>query len=118
MFSDSQYICQCCEKGVLTDEDYSRVAEELNVEKCVLVAIARKETGAQGAFDSRCRPTVLFERHIFRRETGGRYNESHPHLSGPYGNHGRYSEQWPKLNEAISLDESAGIKSASWGLYP
>lgn len=68
------------------------------------------------------RPQILFERHIFRRETQGRFNDAAPHLSGPQGGYGGLGTQYAKLEEAIALCEANGLgaepalRSASWGL--
>ena len=68
------------------------------------------------------RPQILFERHIFRRETQGRFNPSAPHLSGPQGSYGSLSTQYAKLEEALGLCTANGLgvepalRSASWGL--
>ncbi|RJG10624.1 DUF3380 domain-containing protein [Pseudomonas cavernicola] len=68
------------------------------------------------------RPQILFERHKFRDATQGRFNTSHPDISGPQGGYGSLSTQYPKLDKAIALSEEAGLgtepalRSASWGL--
>ena len=68
------------------------------------------------------RPQILFERHIFRRETGGRFDKIAPHLSGPQGGYGGLATQYGKLEEAVSLCEDAGLspepalRATSWGL--
>lgn len=68
------------------------------------------------------RPQILFERHIFRRETGGRFDKIAPHLSGPQGGYGGLATQYTKLEEALSLSEKAGLgaepalRATSWGL--
>lgn len=68
------------------------------------------------------RPQILFERHVFRRETKGRFDRSAPHLSGPAGGYGGLATQYTKLEEALALSEAAGLgcepalRSVSWGL--
>jgi hypothetical protein len=68
------------------------------------------------------RPQILFERHIFRRETGGRFDKIAPHLSGPQGGYGGLATQYGKLEEAVRLCENAGLspepalRATSWGL--
>jgi len=68
------------------------------------------------------RPQILYERHIFRRETKGRFDRSAPHLSGPSGGYGGLATQYAKLEEALALCEAAGLgrepalRAASWGL--
>jgi hypothetical protein len=64
------------------------------------------------------RPQILFERHIFHRLTGGRFDNVDPDVSnaraGGYGAGG--SHQYDRLKRAMALDESAAIQSASWGM--
>jgi len=68
------------------------------------------------------RPQILYERHIFRRETQGRFDRTAPHLSGPAGGYGGLATQYGKLEEALALCEAAGLgrepalRSVSWGL--
>lgn len=68
------------------------------------------------------RPQILYERHILRRETKGRFDLVAPHLSGPAGGYGGLATQYTKLEEALALCISAGLgrepalRAASWGL--
>lgn len=68
------------------------------------------------------RPQILFERHVFRKFTDGRFDASAPDISGPAGNYGLLSEQYNKLEKALALCASAklgiepALKSASWGM--
>ncbi len=68
------------------------------------------------------RPQILFERHIFRKYTGGRFDGVAPDISGPAGNYGALSEQYGKLEKALALCAKAklgsepALKSASWGM--
>ena len=94
-------------------------------EAAVLWSVFEVETSGvtQGyGFRADRRPQILFERHIFRRETGGRFNAVAPELSGPQGGYGLLSTQYDKLERAIALAEQAGLgaepalRSCSWGL--
>jgi hypothetical protein len=69
------------------------------------------------------RPKILFERHIFHRETGGRFAAQAPDLSASGG--GGYiggAAEYDRLGRAIALCKAAGVttlaalRSASWGL--
>lgn len=64
------------------------------------------------------RPKILFERHIFAALTQHRYDQTHPDISQPtaggYGEGG--ANQYNRLAEALNLDETAALQSASWGL--
>ncbi|MCB1043622.1 MAG: DUF3380 domain-containing protein [Acidobacteria bacterium] len=68
------------------------------------------------------RPHILFERHKFKKFTDGRFNQSHPALSGRPGGYGSLNDQYPKLEAALDLcvDHGLGLepalKSASWGI--
>lgn len=100
----------------LTDADYERAAQLLNVEVAIVRAVHEVESAGKG-FLADGRPKILFERHIFFRETDGRFAVTHPDIcnkrSGGYlGN----EREWPRLERAIALDREAGLKSASWGL--
>ena len=55
------------------------------------------------------RPQILYERHILRRETKGRFDLVAPHLSGPAGGYGGLATQYTKLEEALALCISAGL---------
>src|ERR1700723_2450270 len=74
-------------------------------------------TSGVGSLQDR-RPKILFERHIFSRLTAGQYDAHDPDISQPtpggYGPSGTH--QYDRLNAAIQLDETAALKSASWGL--
>jgi hypothetical protein len=68
------------------------------------------------------RPQILFERHIFRKYTNGRFDSEAPDISGPAGGYGSLSEQYNKLEKALALCASSklgvepALKSASWGM--
>ena len=62
---------------------------------------------------------ILFERHVFRRETGGgKFDAIAPDLSnatpGGYGTRG--DNQYRRLQRAIALDRRAALRSTSWGI--
>ena len=68
------------------------------------------------------RPQILFERHIFRKYTHGRFDAGAPEISGPAGGYGSLSEQYPKLEKALLLCARArlgaepALQSVSWGM--
>jgi hypothetical protein len=64
------------------------------------------------------RPKMLFERHIFSRETGGRFDRAHPDISNPSpGGYQRGGpDQYARLDRAMALDAQAALRSASWGV--
>lgn len=100
----------------LTLADYRRAATALNCETAAIQAVAEVET-RRAPHDEQGRPTILYERHKFRLFTNGAYNATHPDLSGPQGNYGRFSAQYSKLKRAAVLNEEAALKSCSWGAF-
>lgn len=82
-----------------------------------LWSVIAVETSGCGYLDDR-RPKILFERHIFSRLTGGRFDAQDPDVSQPspggYGPGGAH--QYERLAAAMLLDQDAALKSASWGL--
>jgi hypothetical protein len=109
-------VCYNVNTAALKDSDYSKVATLLNCEVEAIKAVAIVET-KRGAWDNMGRPTILFERHYFRNLTSKKYNKTHPDISGSPGGYGRFSAQYPKLNRAAVLDQSAALQSASWGKF-
>ena len=59
---------------------------------------------------------------MFRKYTNGRFDGAAPDVSGPAGGYGLLSEQYTKLEKALSLCAKAklgsepALKSASWGM--
>ena len=105
-------------QGALSEEDYVDAARALNCETAAIKAVVETEVKIRGAFDSEGRPTILFERHFFSRLSGGRFDKSDPEISNPTpGGYGRFSEQYPKLEQAMKLDRDAALRSASWGAF-
>lgn len=74
--------------------------------------------GAGGFLDGPHLPKILFEAHIFDRQTSGRFRASHPNLSSArwdrklyVGGQGEYVRLW----RAMQLDRRAALMSASVG---
>jgi hypothetical protein len=101
------------------------------------------ESGGAG-FDKKCRPFILYERHVFSRNTNPRhkFDESHPGLSAKatytyekvnkiktvdelsvdqYPNAGgkelNNELSYQRLVRAYSLDKDAALKACSWGKF-
>jgi hypothetical protein len=90
-------------------------ASGLGVNEPEVWTVLAVETSGCGFLPDR-RPPILYERHIFSRLTGGRYDDGDigspaPGGYGPSGPH-----QYDRLAQAISLDRQAALRSASWGL--
>lgn len=99
--------------------EYRRIADLINADPAVIEAIAVVETAGRTGFLADGRPRILYEPHVFGRNSGHQFTESHPHLSRRgWDRHYRYGtlvEQWDKLNEAMVLHRDAAIKACSWG---
>lgn len=103
----------------LGNPDYARAATALGCEAAAVKAVAEVEAGTIGEWLTDGRPTILYEKHIFRDRTSNAYSRTHPDLSGPYqpGTYGASTDQYPKLRRAAVLDEAAALESCSWGKF-
>lgn len=103
----------------LTDADFAHVAADLEVDEKIIRAV-RKVEAPRGPFDDVGRPSILYERHVFARNSGNRFNKLRPHLSGPPygpGGYGAFSAQYDKLAAACALDPEAAFRACSWGAF-
>jgi peptidoglycan hydrolase-like protein with peptidoglycan-binding domain len=102
----------------LNEDDYKEAAELLKCDVAAIKAVAEVESRGAG-FLGDGRPKILFERHKFHKDTGGRYDATHPGISsgsaGGYGAGGTH--QWDRFDEAAALDKTAAIRSCSWGKF-
>jgi hypothetical protein len=97
-------------EGILT------VLDTLNVKLPQLLAVVTVETSGCGCFADR-RPAILFERHIFSKQTGGRFDAQHPDISNRSpGGYSHGAAEYNRLAKAVQLDRMSALKSASWGL--
>lgn len=104
-------------KPTLTEADFQRAAATLGVDVASIKAVTEVEA-PRGGFYADGSPTILFERHIFSRETGGRYDRTHPAISNRSpGGYGASSAQHGRLTQAVALDRTAALRSASWGKF-
>jgi N-acetylmuramidase/Putative peptidoglycan binding domain len=105
-------------KGLPIDDDALQDALDLaGIGAAELWAVVTVETTGCGFLQDR-RPKILFERHVFSRQTAHRYDISHPNLSndrpGGYGEGGAH--QYDRLEQAIALDRPKALMSTSWGI--
>lgn len=105
----------------LTASDFEEAAAKLGVQPGIMHAV-RKVEAPRGPFDRDGRPTILFERHVFRRgcEPTGCFDASHPAISGKAygrGGYGAHSIQYDKLADACALDPEAAFRACSWGAF-
>lgn len=74
--------------------------------------------GPGGFLDGPHLPKILFEAHVFDRETKGRYRATHPNISSAAWNRALYiggQGEYERLHRAMALDRRAALRSASWG---
>lgn len=104
-------------KPKLTNEDYCRASKRLRCDVAAVKAVASVESASNGFYDDGF-PVILFERHLFKKHTGGRFTAKYPAISGPAGNYGAAGQhQRNKFNLAFSLDSEAAMKACSWGKF-
>jgi peptidoglycan hydrolase-like protein with peptidoglycan-binding domain len=100
----------------LTSQGVAQAVELLGASPESLWTVVIVETSGRGFLPDR-RPQVLFERHEFRRRTGGAFDASHPEISGKQGGYGPAgAHQHDRLAIAIGCERRAALESASWGL--
>jgi hypothetical protein len=119
----------------LTDEDWRWGASRLAATVAQLRAVWQVECAGKGWFtdvrgdilakdgpggflDGPNLPKLLFEAHHFDRLTGGKYRTSHPNISSRTWNRALYvggQGEWVRLWQAMQLDRTAALKSASYG---
>ncbi len=105
----------------LTDDDVRAACGVLKVSAAHVCAVMEIESNGRGFHPETHRPVILFEPHIFSRETGGRFDAGFPDLSYPKWGAKPYlatqRQRYEQLQRALQLDVAAAIKSASWGLF-
>lgn len=105
-------------KPKLASADFERAAARLGVSVAHVRAVAEVESRG-AAFLPSGEPTILFERHVFSKLTGGKFDKTHPNISNPtrggYGASGQ--NQHVRLQQAVKLDREAALQSASWGIF-
>jgi hypothetical protein len=113
----------------LVDHDWSDASRRLRVPEAHVRAVAQVEGAGRGflpAWPGRSvhvgprSPLILFERHVFHRETGGRFSADHPDLSGARWDRSFYVGgvgEWGRLERAAVLDRRAALRSCSWGAF-
>lgn len=118
----------------LTEQDFIDAASSLGCSVAQIKAVFEVEANGSGWFtDVRADilaldgpggfidgklPKILFEAHVFDRETGGIYRTKYPNLSSRNWNRSLYvggQGEWARLHNAMKLDREAALKSASWG---
>lgn len=100
--------------------DVQDAADLADVTEAHVRTVVAVECRGRGFDPATKRPIILYEPHVFHRETNGKWSGKFGGVSyedwgaKPYPNtqDGRYGQ----LIYAMGLDEAAALKSASWGL--
>lgn len=103
----------------LAPQDYAAAAARLGCTVAQIRAVDEVESNG-GGFLPDGRAKILFEAHWFDKFTDGRFRLTHPNLSSARWNQKLYvggAGEWTRLNQAIALDATAALKSASAGRY-
>lgn len=103
----------------LIEADFERAAGSLDCEIACVKAVTEVEARGSGFYGSG-RPKILFEAHIFSKRTRHKYDATHPDISSLKWNKKLYKggeKEYERLEKAMSLDRSAALQSASWGLF-
>ncbi|CCV14966.1 N-acetylmuramidase family protein [Mesorhizobium sp. STM 4661] len=102
----------------LDDLDLPRLGALIGVGEDEIHAFLDVETSGHG-FDAQDRPIILFEPHVFFRNLSGaaRARAVAAGLAYPkWGENPYPRDSYPRLKAACAIDETAALKSASWGL--
>lgn len=102
----------------LDDIDIPRIGAAIGVGEDEVHAVLDVET-AGGGFDSRGRPAMLFEPHIFDRQLSGSKLTAARDAGLAYPRWGERPyprDSYPRLVQAMEIDQEAALRSASWGL--
>lgn len=103
----------------LTPVDFSEAAALLGCDVATVRAVADVESPG-GPFLPTGEPFILFEAHVFSRLTGHQYDRSHPSISSRTWNRSLYRKsaaEHQRLAQAVALDRTAALQSASWGQF-
>jgi hypothetical protein len=99
----------------LSAEGLARVSNNLAVHVPEIWTVLAVETSGCGFLPDR-RPQILYERHVFHRLTGGRFDDGDISDPSPGGYGPRGAQQYDRLARAILKDRAAALQSASWGI--
>jgi hypothetical protein len=82
-------------------------------------AVAEVESGGRSGFLPDSRPKILFESRWFHKLTQGKFDASNPDISTPtwVRNYRGGAAEYDRLAEAIELDRTMALQSASWGMF-
>lgn len=102
----------------LDDLDLPRLGASIGVGRDEIHAFLHVETSGHG-FDAQGRPVILFEPHVFYRNLAGAARAKAVAAGLAYAKWGEKPyprDSYPRLKAACAIDETAALRSASWGL--
>jgi hypothetical protein len=102
----------------IDDFDLPRIGLTIGVGEDELHAFMDVEAAGSG-FDSTGRPKMLFEPHVFYRNLGGARRDQAVRSGLAYAKwrpDAYPKDSYPRLVAAMTIDETAALRSASWGL--
>lgn len=99
----------------LVDRAFRAVNEALGGNACSLWTLLAAGTRGFGFLPDR-RQKIAFERHVFHRLTGGRFDADAGTSAPAPGGHVGGAAEYQRLASAAALDGSAALESVSWGL--
>ncbi|MCY1643265.1 N-acetylmuramidase family protein [Methylorubrum sp. SL192] len=102
----------------LTDYDLPRIGHTIGVGEDEIRAVMEVEASG-GGFERLKRPKMLFEPHVFWRNLVGAERTRAASLGLAYAawKPGAYPiDSYPRLMQAMAINEKAALKAASWGL--
>lgn len=120
---------------ILTHGDIENAAARLGVSARQLKAVIAVESGGgwftdlraeilnldgPGGFIDGSMPKILFEAHLFSEDTKGKYDKTHPNISSRKWDQTLYfggQSEYKRLYAAAQLDNTAALRSASWGMF-
>ncbi|CAH2399261.1 N-acetylmuramidase domain-containing protein [Mesorhizobium ventifaucium] len=102
----------------ITDRDIARIGAMIGVGEDEMHAFMDVEAAGSG-FDRYGRPKLLFEPHVLYRNLAGAKRTAAVRAGLAYAKWGAKpypKDSYPRLVAAMEIDETAALKSASWGL--
>jgi hypothetical protein len=112
--------------ALLTDDDFAKAAKKLNCDVAAIKAVAEVESSGNG-FLSDGRVKILFEGHQFYKYTKGAYATSNPTICFKKWTRDFYTKganadirgagELARLEQAMALDRTAALLSASYGKF-
>jgi hypothetical protein len=106
----------------VNEERIIEAARQLKIEPELLLAFTKVES-PKGPYLPDGRPNILFEAHVFSRNTSPahKFDDTHPSISSRSWNRSLYGKgganQYTRLFKAMALDPRAALMACSWGSW-